>query len=364
MNDKHCRRPLSAIRTKISLQTALETLQEMKQERLKLGLSLEQVAAEVGISSGLVRRLEAGEFERIGTAEIIQSAIRAYGAFLQTRQTCAAEAAMSADSQAANPGPSQASARPKRRRKLALSLLIIGALAAAIAVFFWRSSPPEERLRGAIMGQLSLAGEFGHGRSGRLADQPNFIRTQLAQQQQVASTASMEAPVAEAETDKTVQTAQHADQDRELPNQERPQGSGATTAAADNASGAFAAAAAEKEQRLLEARNSQLLAQHSRAELPQPSAGNPPAQAERRLEAGHTLELEATAECWIEVQIDGLKPLRELLKPGEQRTYRVNQKARLTLGNAGGVDIKWDGRSLSPAGKPGRVIRLTLPHAL
>lgn len=342
--------------------TTLETLQAMKRERLKLGLSLEQVAAEAGISSGLLRKLEAGELDQIGNAEIIQRALQAYGAFLQTKQACEAQAAMTVDLQAANNERSQASSRPKRRRALALPLLVASALAAAIAIFSWRMPPSEERLQGAIMGNLSLGREFGNGSSRQLADQPNFIRTQLAQHHPVESTPLSEASVPEGVADNSLQAAQPADQDRQMPNEAGPQSSLAAATNVDNGAEPPVAPAAEKEQSQIEAGSIHHLPQYSMAELPQPSSANEPTQLESRGEAGHTLELEATAECWIEVQIDDLKSQKELLKPGARRTFSVNQKAGLIIGNAGGVRIKWDGQRLTPAGKPGKVIRLKLPH--
>lgn len=359
MSDEMNQTPLTSPR-----EAALATVQTMKQERLKLGLSLEQVAAAAGIRSGLLRMLEAGEFDRIGNAEIIQSALRAYGAFLQTKQTGKAKAATTVDSQAVKHERSQASSRPKRRRTLAWSLLIVAALAVAIAVFSRRVPPSEERPQGAIMGQLSLEREFGQGSSRQLADQPNFIRTQLAQQHPGTSTPPSEASVPEGAADSSLQPAQQADQDQQLPIKEQLRSSRASPAPAGDDSERLATSAADKEQRLLEARNGRFLPRHPIAELSQVSSANEPTQSASRGETGHTLELEANAECWLEVRIDDLKPLRELLKPGERRTYRVNQKAGLVIGNAGGVRIKWDGQLLTPAGKPGKVIRLQLPHAL
>ncbi|MGA7877130.1 MAG: DUF4115 domain-containing protein [Desulfoferrobacter sp.] len=84
----------------------------------------------------------------------------------------------------------------------------------------------------------------------------------------------------------------------------------------------------------------------------------------RKEKAGpHTLNVKAIAECWIQFKIDGGKRRSELLHPGESRSWEVSKDAQLTIGNAGGIVIEWDGKTLGP-GKSGRVLRINLPKEL
>jgi len=75
----------------------------------------------------------------------------------------------------------------------------------------------------------------------------------------------------------------------------------------------------------------------------------------------HLLEIEAIADCWVEIKIDGQKRNGDLLKAGEHRTWEVKKGVELLLGDAAGARIRWDGHPLAFLGKPGRVVRLKLP---
>jgi len=70
------------------------------------------------------------------------------------------------------------------------------------------------------------------------------------------------------------------------------------------------------------------------------------------------VQLKAVEETWIRVQIDG-QPEREMtLKPGETTSHRALTQVRLIVGNAGGLDIVFRGKSLERFGKPGEVLTL------
>ncbi len=68
--------------------------------------------------------------------------------------------------------------------------------------------------------------------------------------------------------------------------------------------------------------------------------------------------LHANSDSWIEVRDNrGNLVFTRVLKAGEH--YNVPAQAGLTLiaGNAGGLDITVDGRSVAKVGDPGRVVR-------
>ncbi|MDD5722936.1 MAG: DUF4115 domain-containing protein [Syntrophales bacterium] len=75
----------------------------------------------------------------------------------------------------------------------------------------------------------------------------------------------------------------------------------------------------------------------------------------------YTLAVEASELTWIQIAKDGKPSFEIMLRPGEQFTERASEKFGLLIGNAGGVDIRFQGRSLGPLGKHGEVILLTLP---
>lgn len=75
----------------------------------------------------------------------------------------------------------------------------------------------------------------------------------------------------------------------------------------------------------------------------------------------HSLEVTATALVWIQVSIDGAKPIDVVLREGQSASWKAERSFNLVVGNAGGVDVKFDGAKLAALGKPGKVVSLRLP---
>jgi hypothetical protein len=69
------------------------------------------------------------------------------------------------------------------------------------------------------------------------------------------------------------------------------------------------------------------------------------------------LVLRATDTTWVRVQPDGGAVTEETLAPGAVREWRSPGRFRVTLGNAGGVELELDGRALPSLGATGRVAR-------
>ncbi len=74
-------------------------------------------------------------------------------------------------------------------------------------------------------------------------------------------------------------------------------------------------------------------------------------------EGSHTLEIEATQLTWVVVKSDEQTPNEALLQPGQRITWKAETQFQVTLGNAGGVNIRLNGQSQGPFGKPGQVVR-------
>ncbi len=70
----------------------------------------------------------------------------------------------------------------------------------------------------------------------------------------------------------------------------------------------------------------------------------------------YVLSLEAIEASWVQVTIDGEEVREALLQPEDIVEWKANKKFRLTLGNAGGVRVKLDGRELPPFGPSGEVV--------
>ncbi|MDF1613604.1 helix-turn-helix domain-containing protein [Desulfurivibrio dismutans] len=78
-------------------------------------------------------------------------------------------------------------------------------------------------------------------------------------------------------------------------------------------------------------------------------------------EASHILEARFTEDTWVRIQIDH-GPSRQLFfQPGDNRTWRAAEQVELRIGNAGGVELSYNGEPLPPLGRSGQVTDLSFP---
>jgi cytoskeletal protein RodZ len=75
----------------------------------------------------------------------------------------------------------------------------------------------------------------------------------------------------------------------------------------------------------------------------------------------HVLLFSATEKTWLQLLIDGKDKVEVMMEPGENLSYDANKSISGIVGNGGGVNIKFNGKSL-PTGKRGEVIYLNLPE--
>jgi cytoskeletal protein RodZ len=73
-----------------------------------------------------------------------------------------------------------------------------------------------------------------------------------------------------------------------------------------------------------------------------------------------TLVIQATEETWIRIKADDKEPFQVMLKAGQIVSHKASH-FNVDLGNAGGVRISFNGKTLKNLGKPGQVIHLSLP---
>ena len=78
---------------------------------------------------------------------------------------------------------------------------------------------------------------------------------------------------------------------------------------------------------------------------------------------GQALVLKAIVKerTWIRVRIDNEQPKEYVLGPKSRPQWRAKKGFELLIGNAGGIDLEFDGKKMADLGKQGQVIRLNLP---
>lgn len=101
-------------------------------------------------------------------------------------------------------------------------------------------------------------------------------------------------------------------------------------------------------------------AEEKTAEVP---VSNDDEGLESSLEKGDdtSFRVQALEEAWVRVWVDGQKPVSKLLEPGEELHFPSVEKVKLILGNAGGTKLIWHGKELPPPGRRGQVVRLSFP---
>jgi len=75
-----------------------------------------------------------------------------------------------------------------------------------------------------------------------------------------------------------------------------------------------------------------------------------------------TLEITATEPTWILVAADGGSPAERMLYPGDTVSLKAAETFSVKIGNAAGVKLVFNGRSMDNLGSRGEVITLVLPE--
>lgn len=88
--------------------------------------------------------------------------------------------------------------------------------------------------------------------------------------------------------------------------------------------------------------------------FPPPTATPPAALAPTE---GLVLDLTANKECWVAVQADGVRVIDRVLAQGETQRLNAHREIVLSVGNAGGIAFRLNGRAGVALGKDGEVRR-------
>jgi cytoskeleton protein RodZ len=97
-----------------------------------------------------------------------------------------------------------------------------------------------------------------------------------------------------------------------------------------------------------------------------PEAGLPatgsPAPATAAPEDGLVLQVAATEQTWVAVSADGKSQGQRTMEPNEIETYRANKSFDVLTGNAQGIILTLNGKTLDPLGRRGETkkVHLTL----
>ncbi len=71
-----------------------------------------------------------------------------------------------------------------------------------------------------------------------------------------------------------------------------------------------------------------------------------------------SIALKAVEKTWAQIHTDGRLEEEVLFQPGEGKSYQGTHEIEVWIGNAGGLEIVFDGKKLDRFGKSGEVVRL------
>lgn len=95
----------------------------------------------------------------------------------------------------------------------------------------------------------------------------------------------------------------------------------------------------------------------SPAPAPVPTPIPPPAEAT----AVQRLVITASEPSWVHAFIDDAESKEALMQPGERLEWSAKKHIRLTVGNAGGVSVEFNGEAVPSLGGSGKVRTVVLP---
>ena len=67
------------------------------------------------------------------------------------------------------------------------------------------------------------------------------------------------------------------------------------------------------------------------------------------------LNLSATETTWLSITSEGKNIFSGILEPSQTKTLRASDVAKMKVGNAGGLDVRWNGKPIGPIGPRGQV---------
>lgn len=88
-----------------------------------------------------------------------------------------------------------------------------------------------------------------------------------------------------------------------------------------------------------------------------------PATAAPVVPAGFAIRIEAREDSWTRITSDGKTVYDGLLSAGDDRSIRGQREVIVRAGNAGGVDLFFNGKKLPPAGEYGEIKTVTFGPA-
>lgn len=97
--------------------------------------------------------------------------------------------------------------------------------------------------------------------------------------------------------------------------------------------------------------------QQQTAPAPQPENNHPVEKAAPETPTQMaTVRVAAQSDCWVKAIVDGQTVFSQTLTAGQEQVFEGREAVFLTVGNAGGIEIYYNGNRIGPLGESGEVI--------
>jgi len=289
----------------------------LRKEREKRGLTYAQVTEKTKVRPHILEALEKEDWEHLPAPVFVRGFVRSYARALGISEQRVEELY-----ETTRPEKVPAAAflrRSARGRGNRAVFMIVPLLAVAAALGFYFLAGPEPPKSGKEESEISGSRE---------------ARVQEPERIQKTDTGSSQAPMGEEA--QPVSTA-----DRTLL-ATGPAGASAVTAVqgeATESSPPEKAPAKPEERPQSEAAAS-------------PAGGGPELILKARVKEG----------TWLRIFVDEQEPKEYILRPGSEPEWRAKEGFELLIGNAGGIDLEFNGEKIEKLGALGQVVRLKLPR--
>ncbi len=322
------------------------TLEELGQllraEREKKNLSVEDVAFGLKISSRVLRALEAGDAVALPHAVYVRGFVSAYGKFLEldVQELLAEDVLYEEGEEAAKPSSfERPPVQQKKKSSFVPFLLLLGFVSAAGAgVWFFRDAALFSELQGIHLSAAQPAPALPQEeKSQSLTPKASEQKSAPVQAAPAVASATTEATEASKTAEKTTPKASDASSDQKQK-------------VAVVKSESTKPVAAPKSQ-VVQASTVQAVKQEQKA-----SSG-----ARLDVVGPHKIIITALTDTWLHSAADNASKRQFSLKPGDTFALTFEETLSLTLGNAGGVRIHYNGKEVASFGRDGEEKTVIFP---
>ncbi len=306
--------------------TGIGTL--LRREREKKGFSREQVSEWTRLRPYIIEALEGEDWDRLPSQGFVKGFIRSYARALGLKEARVMDLFREAVPDESSPimplvGP------PKRRLWLRLLWLpVLLALIVTLTYYLWRGYPGTDRRSTAPRAPESETVKKG----------PEKGQTVPSEEPDVATEPEARPPGVETSVPEEPPPREEKAGGGDLPQKEMAPGEEL----------ADMGPPAEPEPKVV-------------AEAPTPVSSGPP---EREVPPELVLKAHVKERTWLRIVVDGKEPKEYIFQPGSHPEWKGEKGFELLIGNAGGIQLEFNGEEIGKVGERGEVVRLRFPRGV